>query len=83
MVKTLPIESVRILSKIVLVDEPSWIILGNKEEINSVLSAALQAPEETARDEARALISRLAIRGYTEFNNLLNTANSSTPIDQV
>lgn len=82
LVKTLPTESVRILSKIVLVDEPSWIILGNKEEINSVLSAALQAPEKTAQDEARALINRLAARGYTEFNDLLNITNSSTTTDQ-
>lgn len=71
LVKILPLESVKILSKMVLVDKPGWIVLGNKNEVKAILSTALNAPEQTAQEEARNLINRLVARGYIEFNDLL------------
>ncbi|MEK7065991.1 MAG: hypothetical protein AAB965_00270, partial [Patescibacteria group bacterium] len=71
LVKTLPLESVKILSRMVLVDKPGWIVLGNRGEINSILSTALKSPETKAQEEARDLINRLLTRGYPEFNDLL------------
>ncbi|MFA6097442.1 MAG: hypothetical protein WC788_07495 [Candidatus Paceibacterota bacterium] len=74
--KTLPIEAVKILSKIVLAEQPGgWIVLGNKEEVNTILSIALQAPDNNTHEEAKILINRLVSRGYTEFNDLLNSNN--------
>lgn len=70
LVKTLPLESVRILSKLVLADNPGWIVMGHRSEITNILSTALSAPEVDAQKEARDLINRLVARGNTEYNDL-------------
>ena len=71
LVKTLPVESIKILDKMVLEDKPGWIVMGNRAEISSILSVALNAPEIVAQTEARNLINRLVARGHTEYNDLL------------
>ncbi|MFH1930699.1 MAG: hypothetical protein ABIN18_03800 [Pseudomonadota bacterium] len=81
LVKTLPVETVKILSKMILVDKSGWIISGNRQEINPILSTALQSPEKAAQDEAKTLINRLVARGYADFNNLLNAVDVSVPIE--
>jgi hypothetical protein len=71
LVKTFPVDTIRILSKLVLADQPGWMVIGNKDEINTVLSTALQSPEEEAKQEATILINRLVANGYPEFGDLL------------
>ena len=71
LVNTLPLESVRILNKMLLADEPGWIVMGHRGEINGILTTALNAPEVEAQREARDLINRLVARGHTEYNDLL------------
>ncbi|MDD5750325.1 MAG: hypothetical protein PHU56_01580 [Candidatus Pacebacteria bacterium] len=72
LVKTSPTKTVQILSKISLADQPGWAVMGHRDEINNILSSALQSQEETAHSEAKELINRLIARGYTEFSNLLS-----------
>lgn len=71
LVKTLPVESVKILNKMLLADEPGWIVMGHRGEITGILATALKAPEAEAQKEARELINRLVARGHTEYNDLL------------
>jgi len=71
LVRTLPFEAIQILSKLILVDQPGWIVLGNKTEINTIITTALNSPEANARNAATELINRLVARGYTEFGVLL------------
>lgn len=75
-VKTYPTEAVKILGKIALSDQPGWIVLGNKEEVNSILSGALGSSDTTAKEEAGQLVNRLVAKGYTEFNLLLSNKSS-------
>jgi hypothetical protein len=72
LVKTLPVESIKILGKILLNREGhNWIIIGNKDEISQIIKCALFSPESEAQKEARELVNRLAARGYSEFSGLL------------
>lgn len=71
LVKSLPLESVKILNKMLLEDKPGWIVMGHKAEISNILSTALNAPETNAQNEARELINRLVARGHTEYSDLL------------
>ena len=73
LVRTLPLEAVKILSKLVLSDQLGWVVFGYKDEINIIFSTALQAPEESTREEAKSWINRLVARGHSEFSNLLST----------
>jgi len=72
LVKSIPVESIKILSKILLSrDKHNWIIVGNKDEISQILICALSAPEAEAGVEAKSLINRLSARGYSDFSQLL------------
>ena len=71
LVKTLPIEAVKILDKMILEDKPGWVVMGNKGEISNILSIALQSPEAEAKTQAKNLINRLVARGHTDYNDLL------------
>jgi len=70
-VKTSPVEAVKILSKLVLTNQPGWVILGNRDEINTVLASALQSSESAAQQEAKDLINRLVARGNLDLSKLL------------
>lgn len=48
-----------------------WETLGWRDEARTVLDKALRGPDDVAADLARALINRLAARGYPGFDDLL------------
>ncbi len=75
LVETMPLETIRILGKIVLADKPGWVVMGHRDEIKNILSSALQSREGAIRTEANELVSRLVARGYTEFSSLLSFDN--------
>jgi hypothetical protein len=71
--KKMPLKSVKILSKLLLSKEqPQWTVIGNKNQITTILSEALRDADVVAQGEAKGLINRLAARGYTDFGELLN-----------
>jgi hypothetical protein len=72
LVKTLPMETMQILGELLLSgDQPSWIIMGNKEDIAKILSEALHITRDDVKEEAKKIINRLAARGFSDFNSLL------------
>jgi|CXWL01.1.fsa_nt_gi hypothetical protein len=70
-VKTLPLESIRILSKLVLTN-PGWVVLAHREQVKDILSIALHSPEKTANKEAQELISIMLSRDIGDFSELLS-----------
>lgn len=73
LVEVEPTKTVQVLSKITLADQPGWVVMGHRDEINNILSSALRSKKEVARNEARDLVNRLIARGYTEFSGLLSS----------
>ena len=69
--KRKPLKAVQILSKLVLKDEPGWIVFGEKEEIEEILTQALTCTDSVAQQEAQNLINRLVSRGHTGYGDLL------------
>ncbi len=78
LVKTFPVAVIKILGKLTLGDRHTWLVFGNKDAVNSIISTALESPEEEAKTEAKELISRLMANGHVEFRNLL-TGGSPSP----
>jgi hypothetical protein len=70
-VGSLPVEAIQILRKVVLTEQPAWILLGNKDDIYNILTTALASTIAGAREAAEDLVNRLAAHGYPEFRNLL------------
>ena len=65
-----PSEALQILSKIIDLDQPSWIVMGSRDDIFSILRTALQADEQSQKT-AREIINRLVARGNAEYAGLL------------
>ncbi len=70
-VEALPVETIAILRKIVLTERPAWILLGNKDDVRTILVRALASPIEGANAAAVDLVNRLAAHGFPEFRDLL------------
>jgi hypothetical protein len=71
--ESLPVEVVAILRKIILTERTSWILLGNKDEVRTILTTILRSPIAGAHEAAEDLINRLAAHGYPDFGDLLES----------
>jgi hypothetical protein len=78
-VKTFPVEAIKILKKLVLGDRQTWLIYRNDEEVSSIIREALHAPDAEAQKEAKDLVNRLVANGHVEFKNLLQQPPATPP----
>jgi hypothetical protein len=65
------LEALQILSKIIDLEQPDWMMMGNRDEVFGVLRTALQSSDAPAQKMAREIINRLVARGHSEYANLL------------
>lgn len=79
LVKTLPLETIKILEKLTLKGQYNWLVFGNRDAVKSIILTALQSPEKEANIEAKNLVSRLVANGYIEFRNLLTCEDPPLP----
>ena len=70
MAQSNPVQSVRILDRMVQGDREGWHIHGWMDDARQILDTAMKADDE-ARTIAVKLINYLGRRGHTEFGNLL------------
>jgi hypothetical protein len=68
---SLPEETMKILGKLVLRDEPGWMVFGNTPELHEILSGILASSNAVAQEAAKNLVNRLVSRGHTEFEDLI------------
>ncbi|MFZ3019953.1 MAG: hypothetical protein WA051_00280 [Minisyncoccia bacterium] len=66
-----PLQAVQILNKIINLDQPSWMIMGDRSGVFGILRAVLQSSDLKAQKSAREVINRLVARGHTEYAELL------------
>jgi hypothetical protein len=69
--KRFPKESVDILSSLILKEEPSWVIIGEKDKIETIIQKALISTDPPTQQVAKDLVNRLVARGHTDYADLL------------
>lgn len=66
-----PLKVLQILSKMIDLNQPSWMIMGDRHEVTSVLRTGLQSSDALVQKLGREIVSRLIARGHTEYADLL------------
>ena len=68
---THPKRAIGAMEKILWAHPDRWITLTHKENIRTIIQAALRSRDEVAVNDARTLVSRLYAAGLQEFTDLL------------
>lgn len=68
------------LDQIVLNTEEQWVILGNKDDVKSIIEKLFETGVTEVVAVAEGIIGRLSSRGYTDFRDLKKSIPATIPL---
>ncbi len=71
LVVSYPLRAVTCLSMMIEGDRDGWLVLAIRDNVRTIISAALACADAAAQEEAKHLVNRLGERGYHEYRDLL------------